>query len=103
VVKDQSIQITTPARAKDMMSIRTYSVADLMPVVDMRMPLVLQRAQAYQTLQMLVVMITQNVEPDSWEVNGKGGHGTIIFDPVQFMLVVKQTAEVHYLMGLSGR
>jgi hypothetical protein len=103
VVKDQAVQITTPARAKEMLSVRAYSVADLMPAVDMRMPFALSRIQAYQTLQQIVVLITQTVEPDSWEVNGKGGLGTIVFDPTRFMLIVRQTAEVHYLMGLTGR
>jgi hypothetical protein len=103
VVKDQTVHITTPVRAKSMLSVRVYSVADLMPVVDMRLPYGFSQIQAYQTLQMLVVNITQTVEPESWEVNGKGGLGTITFDPVRFMLIVKQNAEVHYLMGLSGR
>jgi hypothetical protein len=103
VVKDQAIQITTPARAKEMLTIRSYSVVDLMPMVDMRLPYALNQIQAYNTLQQLVVLITQTVEPDSWEVNGKGGLGTIVFNPVSFQLIVKQTAEVHYLMGLSGR
>ncbi len=53
-------------------------------------------------MQMLIVMVTQTVEPDSWEVNGKGGLGTIVFYPPTMSLVVKQTAEMHYLMGLSG-
>jgi hypothetical protein len=103
VMKDQSIQVTTPARAKELLTIRIYSVQDLIPVADMRIPPILNQINAYQTIQQLVLMITQTVEPDSWEVNGKGGLGTITFDPVRFMLVVKQTAEMHYLMGLSGR
>jgi hypothetical protein len=103
VVKDQTVFVTTPARARELLTIRAYSVADLMPMADMRMPLVINQIQAYQTLQQLVVLITQTVEPESWEVNGKGGLGTITFDPVRFMLIVKQNAEVHYLMGLSGR
>ncbi len=102
VMKDQAIQVTTPARAKELLTVRMYSVADLMPAADMRMPFDLSRMQAYQTLQMLVVLITQTVEPDSWEVNGKGGLGTIQFDPVRFSLIVKQTAEMHYLMGLAA-
>jgi len=103
VVKDQAVQITSIPRAKDMLSVRAYYVGDLVPVVDMRLPAFLNQAQAYQTMQMLVVTITQTVEPESWEVNGKGGMGTIAFDPVRFQLIIKQTAEVHYLMGLSGR
>src|SRR5207249_4073291 len=38
VMKDNAIQVTTPARAKELLSIRIYSVADLMPAADMRMP-----------------------------------------------------------------
>ena len=102
VMKDEAIQITTPARAKEMLTVRVYSVADLMPAADLRMPAFLSQIQAYQTLQMLVVLITQTVEPDSWEVNGKGGAGTIQFDPIRFGLIVKQTAEMHYLLGLSA-
>ena len=102
VMKDGAIQVTTPARAKEMLTTRVYSVADLMPAADMRMPAFVGQAQAYQTLQMLVVLITQTVEPDSWEVNGKGGLGTIQFDPIRFSLIVKQTAEMHYLMGLAA-
>ncbi len=103
VMKDQSIQVTTPARAKELLTVRIYSVQDLIPIADMRLPAYFSQLQAYQTIQQLVLMITQTVEPDSWEVNGKGGLGTIAFDPVRFSLIVKQTAEMHYLMGLSGR
>jgi hypothetical protein len=102
VMKGEAIQITTPARAKEMLSTRVYSVADLVPVFDMRLGPIVNQLQAYQTMQMLIVMITQTVEPDSWEVNGKGGLGTITFSPIGMSLVVKQTAEMHYLLGLSG-
>jgi hypothetical protein len=104
IMKNETILITTPARAKEMLTTRMYSVADLMPAVDMRYPLLFQNQtfQAYQTIQTLVLMITQTVEPESWEINGKGGLGTITFYPPTMSLVVKQTAEMHYLMGLSG-
>jgi hypothetical protein len=42
-------------------------------------------------------MIQTNVEPESWKING--GPGTIVFDPARLMLVVKQTAEIHYMLG----
>jgi hypothetical protein len=102
VMHDQTIRITTPARAREMLKTRVYSVADLMPLSGGGIPTVFGQAQAYQTLQMLVVLVTQTVEPDSWEVNGKGGLGTITFDPKRFVLVVKQTTEMHYLLGLSA-
>jgi hypothetical protein len=103
VMKDQAIQITTPARAKEMLTTRVYSVADLVPVADLRFGPIITQLQAMDTIQRLVVLITQTVEPESWEVNGKGGLGTITFYPPTMSLVVKQTAEMHYLLGLSGR
>jgi hypothetical protein len=102
VMKDEAIQITTPARAKEMLSVRMYSVADLMPAVDMRFGPIVTQLQMYQTLQQLVLLIVGTVEPDSWEVNGKGGLGTISFYAPTMSLVVKQTAEMHYLLGLSA-
>jgi hypothetical protein len=67
VMKDQTIQITTPARAKEMLSVRVYSVADLMSLAQPGTPAIFAQAQAYQTLQMLVTLITQTVEPDKNE------------------------------------
>ena len=101
VMKDETILVTTPARAKEMLTTRTYSIIDLIPT-GQGMAAFGAQIQAIQTAQMLMVTITQTVEPDSWEVNGKGGAGQIYFYPPTFSIVVKQTAEMHYLMGLSG-
>jgi hypothetical protein len=103
IVKDQTIMVTTPARAREMLTTRVYSVADLMPLVDKKqLPAVHTQLQANQMLEELVELITQTVEPDSWELNGKGGVGTIRSDPIRFSLIVKQSVEIHYLLGLSA-
>jgi hypothetical protein len=94
VIKDETVYITTAARAKDMMTVRTYYVGDLASAVDIRFGPFLSALQAQQNLAMLVNMITQSIEPSSWEVNG--GTGTITYDPITMSLIVKQSAEVHY-------
>jgi hypothetical protein len=94
VVKDETIYITSAARAKEMMTVRTYYVGDLANAVDMRFGPFLSRLQAQQNLAQLVTLITQSIDPSSWEVNG--GNGTITFEPITMSLVIKQSAEVHY-------
>ena len=46
-------------------------------------------------------MIVGTVKPDSWWVNG--GPGRIVFNPANMTLIVTQTAEVHYMMGLAKK
>lgn len=94
VIRDESIFVTSPARAKEMLTARVYYVGDLAGAVDVRFGPLLNRLQAQQNLAEIVNMIIQNVEPSSWEVNG--GTGTITFDPITMSLIVKQSAEVHY-------
>ncbi len=99
VIKDETIFVTTPAKAKDMMTIRTYYIGDLVGgYPDIRFGGVLSQYQALATIGQLVQMIQGNIDPDSWAVNGKDGGGTIVFDPVHMTLVVKQSAEIHYKM-----
>ncbi len=94
VIKDETVYITSAARAKEMMTVRTYYVGDLASVTDIRFGPILSRIQAQQNLAQLVTLITQSIEPSSWEVNG--GNGTITFDPITMSLVIKQSAEIHY-------
>ena len=51
-------------------------------------------------LAQIVTLITQSVEPSSWDVNG--GNGTITFEPITMSLIIKQSAEVHYQIRGSG-
>jgi hypothetical protein len=94
VIKDESIYITSPARAKEMLTTRVYYVGDLAGVVDVRFGPLLSRLQAQENLALIVQMIIQNIEPSSWDVNG--GNGTITFDPITMSLIIKQSAEIHY-------
>ena len=96
IVKDEAIFVTTPTKAKDYMTVRTYYVGDLAPQYDLRYGPYLGQLQAAQTISQLVGMIQNNVDKDSWEANGKEGGGTIVFNPATMSLIVKQSAEVHY-------
>jgi len=96
VVKDESILITTPARAREMMTTRTYYVGDLIAVDPRQGPLAMT-----QQVNQLLVLIQQTIDPESWEY--RGGPGSIYFDPASMTFVVKQSAEVHYRMGIGLR
>ena len=51
--------------------------------------------------QEIIDMIQAQVEPESWSANN--GPGKIYFDPTRMVLVVKATAEVHYMLGGGGK
>ena len=96
IVKDETIFVTPPTKAKDNMTVRTYYVGDLVPQYDLRFGPSIGQLQAMQTINQLVTMVQNNVDKESWEANGKEGGGTIVFSPPTMSLVVKQSAEVHY-------
>jgi len=95
IVKDETIFVTTPARARDTMSIRTYYVGDLISTPSGNPYLMMQQ------VNQILVLIQQTIDPESWEV--RGGAGSIYFEPVTMTFVVRQSAEVHFLMGVGLR
>jgi hypothetical protein len=103
IVKDETIQVTSIAKAKETLSARAYYVGDLVGFTDLRLGPILTQLQAAALVNQLAVLITQTVEPDSWAVNGKDGLGTIAFDPITMSLVIRQTAEMHFVLGLGLR
>jgi hypothetical protein len=100
VVKDETIEVVTPTQAREMLVTRTYQVGDLVGLVDFRLGPILTQIQMAQNIRQLIDLIQSTIEPSSWEANGRGGLGTIVFYPATMSLIVKQTAEVHY--KLSG-
>jgi hypothetical protein len=48
-----------------------------------------------------IISSVQGIDPDSW--SGRGGPGTITFDPVRMVLIIKQSAEMHYMLGDIGQ
>jgi hypothetical protein len=100
-IAKESVVITTEERAKDMMSTRTYYIGDLIGMTGQRLGGINSTALATLAINDIIGVIVGSVEPQSWWVNG--GPGTIAFDPRSMSLVVKQTAEVHYRLGIGGR
>ncbi len=96
VIRKETIEVTTLARAREMMTVRTYYVGDLMGVVSPILPAIANDFQMIQAIGIILSEI-QNIEPESWE--GKVGSGTVTFDPVRMAIVVKQSAEVHYMLN----
>lgn len=105
VIKDQTIFVTTAAKAKEMMVVRSYPIGDLITANGGQglNPLAwglapgLTQAQMQQNVNGIIEMIQSTIEPDSWKANG--GAGSIAFYAPTMSLVVRQSAEVHAMMG----
>jgi hypothetical protein len=101
IIKDQTIQVTTQRGARETLTTRTYYVGDIVAVVDLRWGPVVNQFQMIENVNRLMTMVSQSVDPLSWDING--GAGRIWFDPVTMSIVVRQTAEVHMMMGVGLR
>ncbi len=97
IVKDETIQITTAVKAKETMTVRSYYIGDLLANNDFNRTPLANQITALQTAKHIADMITSTVDPASWQANG--GLGTISFDARSLSLVVKQNAEVHFMIG----
>jgi hypothetical protein len=100
IIRNENIEVTTIARAREMLTTRTYYIGDLMGVASPLLPAIVNQFQAVEAIASIVSSI-QGIDPESWE--SRGGAGAITFDPVRMTLVIKQTAEMHYLLGGVGR
>ncbi len=99
VIKDETIQITSRERAKEMTTTRSYYIGDLALVTDYTVPLGLSHLAMMEQVNQIINMITKNIDEESWKVNNPEAVGTITFDPQTMSIVVKQTAEIHYILG----
>lgn len=107
VVKDEAIQITTAAKAKEMMVTRAYPISDLVAGLGpwggtngLFLPPGFQQAQVADNVKHIIDLIQTSVEPDSWRANGGGG--TIVYHAPTMSLVIKQSAEVHAMLASGG-
>jgi hypothetical protein len=97
VVKEECIYITTPARAKEFMVTRAYYIGDLLGVADIRFGPAITQLQMIQSVGSIINTIQTQIDPDSWQANN--GNGTVVFDPITMSLVIKASAEIHYMLG----
>lgn len=104
IVKNDVIQVVSAEKAKEMMITRTYYIGGLLAGgmfndAGIRFNPGLDQIQAAQNVVNIIGLIQATVDPDSWEANGKGGKGSITFYGPLMGLVIRNTAEVHGMMG----
>jgi hypothetical protein len=99
IIKEEAMQVTSRERASQETTTRTYYIGDLALVVDVTLPPFLTQALMIERVNQIITMIKSNVDPKSWKDNNPEAPGSIYFDPISMSLVVKQTAEVHFMMA----
>jgi hypothetical protein len=103
VIKEGTIQAMTPARAREMMVVRSYPISDLVAASGManRFGPFVARAQMLSNVQTLIQMIKTSVDPTLWQENG--GNGNISFYEPGMALLIRAPTEFHYqLAGTFG-
>src|SRR5204862_3258877 len=95
VIKDATIEVITPDRAKDFTVTRAYPVQDLIaPFDNLKYNPYAQQAIMAQQAQQLMALIVNTVEPSSWQGMSERGFGTIFYDAARMSIVVRHTAEM---------
>jgi len=95
VIRDQAVFITTPEKASTMMVARAYYIGDLLATTDFQFGPIANQLQLVQNVAALIAFI-QSIEPTTWRDGG--GQGTIGFDPIRMALIVKQSAEMQFVL-----
>jgi len=80
-VRDGMLQITTPEAMSHRLLVKSYSVSDLL------------QPDKPKSVESLIELLTQTIEPGSWDENG--GTGRVEFDPRSESLVVRQVSSLH--------
>ncbi len=102
VVKDEAIQVVTAERARNMLVTRAYYLGDVVsgtgpfggavtwgPLLDYQ--------QTMENVRTVMEAITSSIEPLSWKE--KGGPGAVSFHFPSMSIIVRQSAEVHAVLG----
>ena len=92
IIRDGAIQVMTAARAKEITVVRAYPVNDLV-------------GDAFTingaiNAQSLIQTIQNAIDPGYWRDNG--GPGTITYHPQTGTLIIRASAELHYMLGAGG-
>ncbi|MFM7110287.1 MAG: hypothetical protein ACKO26_04025 [Planctomycetota bacterium] len=96
IIRSEEIQVTTAERSRENLVTRSYYIGDLLGVSNMRLPPWYNQQQFAQTLTSIIDSIKSQVDPRSWQPEGSG---SIVFEPLSMSLIIRQTAEVHFLLG----
>jgi hypothetical protein len=95
IIQNGELTVTTPERANQMFLTRAYYLGDLAAGTGFTLEPFTTPIQAVQTIAALIYRI-QSIEPTSWEF--AGGPGLVGFDPLRMAIIIKQSAEMHFLL-----
>jgi hypothetical protein len=98
VIKDETILITSKARASKMTTLKQYYLGDLVATPNIFADPITSRLVMAERVNMLVSQI-YNIDPESWQVKNPDAAGVITFNPATMSLMVRQTAEMHFRMA----
>lgn len=103
VVKEQTIHVTTAEKARNMMIVRTYYIGDVITnpafggINNYRFGPAFNQLQLVQNANQIIELMQSAIDPESW--HSRNGPGTITFHWPTMSLVIRQSAEVHALLG----
>jgi hypothetical protein len=102
IIKGEVIQVVSEKVAKETMVTRTYFLGNLLQGgmfsdAGIRFVPGLTQFEAMQNVLSIVNLIQSSIDPPSWQANG--GHGTVTFHAPTMSIVIRNTAEVHGMMG----
>ena len=103
VIKEGALQVVTPAKAREMMTVRSYPIGDLVAAGGFAQQFgpFAARAQMLSNVQSLINMIQNSVDPSIWQANGGGGSITF-FEPNPVPLIIHNPG-FHYQFGGVGK
>jgi hypothetical protein len=99
VIKDETVIITSQERASNMTVTKAYYIGDLAGVIGFNMDPVTSQLAMVERVNNIINTITNKVDRGTWNVNNPDAPGSITFDPLTMSLIVKQSAEFHFMMA----
>ena len=99
VIRDGAVIATTPVRAREFLTTKTYYLGDLVAAIGNPFFPAGDVLQEALNAQSLLEMILTTIEPESWDV--RGGPGTIRYYVASRSIIVRQSAEIHTSLKTS--
>lgn len=96
IIRSEEIQVTTAERTRETLVTRSYYIGDLLGISNLQLPPWYNQQQFAHTLASIIESIKSQVDPRSWQPEGAG---SIVFEPLSMSLIIRQTAEIHFLLG----
>lgn len=89
------LRVTTPELASKITAVRPYYIGDLIAGLNFNLDPYTSQVQMVQSVASLIKMI-EGIDPAAWQSGG--GPGLITFNPVQGLLMIRASAEMHFTL-----